>query len=154
MNQKIHQVRSWFLPPHALFLTACFLMTRYADDGTERASTSRVWGLCLWQWQGCGWDGGVGVTVGAAVWATNPVPCSTGARPLAEASFGAPLLPLHLLGSSSSSKGVAGGEQDCVLVFSLPVGSTCWPEIWSSWFTHRPRALASPKLLIDCVSVR
>lgn len=91
--------------------------------------------------------------------AANPVPWSTGDRPLAEACPRAALLPLHILRFSSSSKVGAGSEQDCILVFSLPVGSTCWPKIWSSRFTRRRRDITSTKYntlsqqLINCVSV-
>lgn len=86
------------------------------------------------------------VIVGSAcsgVRAANPVPQPTGTRPFAGARHRAPLLPLHLLRFSYGSKGGAGGEQVCVLVFSSHVGSTCSPESWSSWCAHRPRGIAS-----------
>lgn len=44
--------------------------------------------------------------------------------------------------NSSSNRGSAGCEQGYILVFHF----LCWPEVWPSWFTHRPGGIESTKL--------
>lgn len=96
-------------------------------------------------------DGGVSVGVPAhmltvecsAVQSVKPIPAPTGARPPDGASAKAPLLPLSILKIPPAAKEVQGVSKasSWSLLYFL-----CWPEVWSSWFTRRPRGTESTKL--------
>lgn len=70
----------------------------------------------------------------------NPSPHPLGPGPLMEPGAQAPLLLLSILRIPLAAKCRVWASVHSSLYF------LCWPEVWSSWFTHKPRGTESTKL--------
>lgn len=102
---------------------------------------------------GCSKALGVGATaqVLSVECSAGSKPTPSGARPPDGASAKALLLPLSILRLPLAAKCRVWARLHHGLYF------LCWPEVWSSWFTHRPRGTESTRyntlsqLVINCI---
>lgn len=122
--------------PHNMFFNGSVCRCQDRPNGVPHLVAGSV---AVAEALGCGKALGVGATTHVLIveCSAGSKPTPTGARPPDGASPKALLLPLSILRFPLAAKCRVWARLHHSLYF------LCWPEVWSSWFTHRPRGAES-----------